>query len=190
MKIILINGAPGSGKDTLAQLLTGYFEIDTTIEKFAKPLKVGVPAIYGMSQQEWDDHYDTPEHKDLKASRLFDKTPREAQIALSETFLKPLHGKGVFGEMLVERIKASNQKWFLVTDSGFVEEAEVVVDAFGAENVQLWTIKREGRDFSNDSRNYVDLSHRGVEHHEIENNDSLYDLFTKGTALFKKFTGV
>ena len=55
----------------------------------------------------------------------------------------------------------------MVPDSGFREEAEVLVRKTGPENVLLKSLHRPGHGFEGDSRGYVDLSDLGVERYDI-----------------------
>lgn len=57
-----------------------------------------------------------------------------------------------------------------VPDSGFVEEAEEVIKAYGPDSVLLIRLHRVGRDFAGDSRSYISLPVKTV---EIHNDDSL-----------------
>lgn len=177
MKIILINGPAGSGKDTMAEKLKdklGYF---TKLEKFAKPIKLAVAAIYFGGNYEAFAKYDTFEAKKVPAEVFLGKTPREVQIAVSEFFLKPYHeDKRVFGKLMATRLKMADiNQHVLVSDSGFREEAEELVDQFGAENILLVRLHREGYTFDGDSRSYINLDDLGVATLDIENEEGKAD---------------
>jgi hypothetical protein len=191
MKILLLNGAPRSGKDTVSIMLKTLSASSVHQEKFALPIKLAAPLIYGVGRDRWENEFDTPRNKDLACEEFFGKTPREVQIAMSEDLLKPLHGKEIFGELLSRRIKSVQQRGMLecavVSDSGFYHEAKEIIDTFGADNVQLWRILREGCDFSRDSRTHVDLVDDGVDCYDIPNNGSLDDLRALIEPLYKAF---
>lgn len=192
MKILLLNGAPRSGKDTVSQMLKDSASSSIHQEKFARPMKIAVPLIYGISREQWENELDTARNKDLACSQFFGKTPREVQIALSEDYLKPMHGKSVFGELLARRISGLKDRSFLetviVSDSGFYHEAKELIDVFGANNIQLWRIHREGCNFSKDSRNHIDLKDDGVVCYDVNNNGSMDDLRCLVLPLYKAFT--
>lgn len=188
MKIILLNGPPRCGKDTISEILKNHCPSEVHLEKFALPLKLAVPMIYGLTQANWKEDLDTEQGKDYRCDQLFGKTPREVQIAISEDLLKPLHGKDIFGKLIVRRIERVNSKWFsatVVSDSGFREEAEVVVDRFGADDVQLWRIHRDGCDFKKDSRGYIHLNDLGVKEFDIDNCGTIRDLINLTVGLYK-----
>lgn len=188
MKILLLNGPPRSGKDTVAQMIKDHSSSHVHLEKFAHPIKTAVPLAYSIPLDHWRQHVDTTSNKDLPCTELFGKTPREVQIAFSEEFLKPLHDQSIFGELLARRIERINFEWFtsvVVSDSGFEEEARVIIDKYGAENVQLWRIMREGCDFKGDSRGYIDL---GIRMYDIPNEGSLDDLRDLVIPLYEAFT--
>lgn len=109
--------------------------------------------------------------------------------------MKPLHGVEVFGKVLANYIRASHSDLFFVSDSGFRPEAEVLVREFGAQNVMLIRIHREGFDFTlpggkKDSRDYVNLDDLGVESHDLENvNGDLNALVSEAAELIGVFTG-
>lgn len=175
-RILLLNGPPRSGKDTIGEMLCDFLGLDGLLEKFAAPIKHSIPHIYRLDRYEWANVMDSTRFKDEPDERLLGKTPREVQIALSESYLKPLHGKDVFGQMLLNRLKVCVTDNIIISDSGFKEEAEVLVKYYGAENVRLWRIYRDGCDFGNDSRSYIDLSEHSVDTLEVHNNTSLRDL--------------
>jgi len=187
IKVLLLNGPPRSGKDTLAEALW-KFDPDIHLEKFAKPLKDTAPILYGISREEWRTNYDTAANKDYPTPAFFGKSPREVQIAISENLLKPLHGKDVFGRLLVSRISRLPRLVFpprlvVVSDSGFRAEAEKVVEAVGKDNVFLCRLYRKGCTFAGDSRGYITLSDLGVREVELQNSGGVDDLRDAGERL-------
>ena len=188
MKIILLNGPPRCGKDTIAEILKNHCSSEVHIEKFALPLKLAVPLIYGITVSEWKEDLDTEQGKDYRCDQFFGISPRDVQIALSEDFLKPLHGKDIFGKLLVRRLERILGRGFsaaVVSDSGFREEAEVIVNKFGADNVQLWRIHRDGCDFKKDSQGYIHLADIGVDEFDIDNCGTMKDLIKFTVGLYK-----
>lgn len=166
MKIVLINGPARSGKDSLATaILRDAQEMGVTasIIKFAGNLKEMTHRAFNLPER-----HDSQEGvKDQPNGLLLGKTPRQVYIAVSEMLMKPLFGQGVFGRMLVEEIAVLETiaredgddptDLYLVSDSGFLPEAQVVVDRFGVENVILVRLTRAGYDFTGDSRGYITL---------------------------------
>lgn len=173
-RIILLNGPPGCGKDTIGRIISsacGALE-----EKFASPLKQSVPHIYDIKPSFWRNNMDIHGVKDQPHPLLFDKSPRDVQIAISEALLKPLHGEDVFGKIMANKLNASAAVNIVITDSGFQAEAEHLVDVFGPDSIMVWNIHRKGCSFDGDSRDWVDLTHLGVHQIPFTNDASLEEV--------------
>lgn len=164
MKIILLNGPPGCGKDFAGQILMDLLP-KSVVMKFATEVKHMTHRAYGLGDIE-ADHFE--DHKDVGIASFRGRSPRDAYIQMSEGFMKPLHGEWIFGHILKNQIlwRSDQFSTAIITDSGFAKEAEVLIREFGADNVQLIRIHREGHDFSSDSRSYLDL---GVQCHDVMN---------------------
>jgi len=149
-KIIFFNGPPRSGKDTIVnELLKRYSSCENI--KFSNPLKTALPVFFGLSQQQINL---LEIEKEIPKDYLLGKSWREAQISLSEEWAKPVFGSRVFGDITLNIIKNSTNQLFLVSDSGFQEEAGSLIDFFGNDNCLLIRIARDGTNFDNDSRSY------------------------------------
>ena len=172
MKIILLNGPPRAGKDYAGAALLEHLPAGTPILKFAQELKERTHALYRLVDAFGNlcphDHFE--DRKDTPLVEFEGLTPRAAYIAVSERLIKPLHGERIFGEWLARRIDQLEVGTVVITDSGFVPEAEVLVEKFGAENCLLARIHREGYTFAGDSRSYLDLSHLNVQCTDINND--------------------
>lgn len=189
MKIVLFNAPPRAGKDTAANgVLIGMCNRQasespkayiTGIHKMATPLKEAAHALFGvtMSAGEIEMHKDEPLHEFLG------RTPRQVYISLSEDYMKPTYGISAFAHIFINRLRkrerlaniATGQDYLCIcSDLGFNEELEPIVTEFGADNVLLVRIKREGCDFKNDSRSY--LKHPDITSHWLHNNGTVDDL--------------
>jgi hypothetical protein len=79
---------------------------------------------------------------------------REWMKHVSEDLIKPTHGDGYFGERAAE-------EWYgyhapiVTSDGGFPEEVIAVCEKFTPNKVVVIQLHREGYDFSNDSRAYI-----------------------------------
>ena len=149
MRVILLNGPPRVGKDSIGRVLHNMLIPAAAVTKFAKPLVDYMWRMYGIIPEDIN--------KDAPHPRLLGRTPREAMIAYSERFCKPLFGQDFFGHQAVseiQRIAEMRQSLVVFTDSGFVNEAVPVLQRVGKGNVLQVRISRPGCSFHNDSRSY------------------------------------
>lgn len=170
MRIVFINGAPRSGKDSAGRLITGATRFGPCISvKFAAVVKERCHAIYqimnGLGTPAPHDYFE--DVKDRPSRRFFGQTPRECYKAFSERYMKPLHGKDIFGKFLLRELQKAEgmpgrPELVLITDSGFREEAVPIVNWFGPLNCTLLRLHRQGYTYEKDSRGLIDLSDLGV----------------------------
>lgn len=158
--IILLNGPPKCGKDTIGNLLNLMLP-SVELIKFAEPLRVFIKTTLGITDAELEARKD--EHVPL-----FDRTIRQAMISYSEDFCKEQFGNRYFGKLAVQRIQRSTADVVVVTDSGFVAEALEVCDAFGPSNVTLVHLHRSGTSFEGDSRSHIVIPY--VTHRVVTND--------------------
>lgn len=195
-KLLLINGAPRSGKDTAGEIAQHIGRGKVHVAKFAKVLKERTHALYGLVS-EGRVGKGTPDYelergspwrhgtfeavKDQPRAEFFGITPRQAYIAVSEKLMKPLHGEAVFGRLLLEDLKrnAAGADLIVVTDSGFAAEAAPLVEHFGRENTILMRVHRPGCTFAGDSRSHIELP--GVRTVEVHNASTL-ELFAAAVS--------
>ena len=184
--VVLLNGPPGCGKDTVAQHLVQYLQFSSM--KFAAPIKRMAAALLDMDVSSIERHKDAEfnilckeietilpsviGYEDAKQYEYGPKdTLRRLLIRISEEYLKPTYGNTFFGRIAVRELKRSAYPLIIFTDSGFVEEAHTVVRNIGKGNTILIRLHREGCDFKSDSRSY--LSNVAGEERDIENNGSI-----------------
>lgn len=151
-KIVLLNGPPRSGKDTVAEALIERFPA-ASHRKFAEPLRSGVQSIFGLSDDQWDELY--LNNKETPSPLLGGLSARDAMIWLSEEAMKPKFGRDIFGKLAARQFKADPANLIIVSDSGFAREVDVICTEFGTQNVTLFRLIRDGCNFKNDSRGYV-----------------------------------
>lgn len=179
INIILINGAPGAGKDTAAHHLASVLP-NARVVKFAEPIKRAATAIYCGGDRELFNQFDTFEEKGVPHDQFLGMTPRQVQIDISEKFLKLQHDETVFGKLLASEIKSLYDKGFrnfLVSDSGFVPEAEELARHFGQKCIKLIRVHREGHDFGSDSRSHINLDHMPIQTFDVVNETSKVEEF-------------
>lgn len=181
-KIILINGPPRSGKDAAAIAISSYFP-DVAHAAFKSPLVRLTQEVGQVEYKRWFKDYE--DKKDEPWEEYYGKSPREMMIVISEQWLKPTFGNDILGRMAVQRNQEYfNTKGFIVfSDSGFLAECEYVIktwlpyESTRARNCLLLRIHRDGHDFSNDSRGYIDLGHLGVTQLDINNQFDELELY-------------
>lgn len=197
MKIILLNGPPGCGKDTVSGMLVAALGQAARPMKFADPLKWATAALYdyllGRSDVDESDlmvAIESRAMKDEPHDGFFGLTPRQAIINVSETLLKPVHGEGFFGklaaaEIIRQRVAAVTPRaprlrpeFFVFSDSGFVSEAQVLANHFGEDSIFLVHIHRHGCTFDGDSRSHIYLG-GGVPPYLLQNHGTLDELSAK-----------
>lgn len=171
--VVFLNGPPRSGKDTIGRIITDAVPGARAV-KFAHALKVATHALFaGLQgrQVDLDKHgYGIGNFHELHEDdvyeyckgdprpEFFDKTPREAYIAVSELLCKPLFGPAFFGRILRDEIvRNPTVPVWAITDSGFADEAVPIIQAVGRHNCTLVRAYREGCTFAGDSRSYIDL---------------------------------
>lgn len=206
--VFIFNGAPGTGKDEAAHFLVnlhGLTELSFKQQLFTETFK-----HFDVSEEWFMNGYSDREVKEKKKEvALGNRTRREALIHVSEDILKPLHGKQVFGDCVAEKIVDSKE--YALSDCGFSEEVVPIINTVGTENVCLIRLLRDGCDFSNDSRRYVNadtfdeivLGHKTpiIEEHilpgkfdvrmyTIHNNGTLSEFFQAVKKIYLRETNV
>lgn len=150
-KILLFNGPPNSGKDTGADYITKHLRIPKI--KFSTPAKEGTHVSLDLPATV--DQYE--QNKDNPSDDFFGLTPRQAYIAHSEAYMKVIYGADIFAKLFIRHISewAIFQKQFVVSDCGFDIEFLTLLEHYGAENIGLIRLTRDGCTFANDSRNWI-----------------------------------
>lgn len=173
--VLLLNGPPGCGKDSIAKELCRINSGQVFHEKFATPIREMICGLLGVSDDVLDSIKDEPQ------PFLDYATPREYMIAYSEDFIKPRLGLDVWGRALRQRImktKTENSDSIvIVSDAGFPEEVQAVIDSFGFSRVILIALYRKKCTFVDDSRDYVVLPQIGT--YIMYNDGTIPDIVTE-----------
>lgn len=179
-RIVFVNGPKDSGKDFLGRVAAESFEGSTA--QFKETLYSHTADLFKVDYGWFVGVASDRVLKELPNDLLHGYSPRQALIFTSESVYKPIFGSDYFGRETVEHINEFCGDIVFITDSGFREEAEVLVNEYGAENCLLVNLYREGREFdTTDSRGYINLDDLGVKRVEYH-NDCHYDNFLNMVA--------
>lgn len=190
MKLILINGAPRTGKDHAARHLIDFYSDRTIVfERFSRPVKEAFTALMmaGIDEFFQVDSYEKDKEKPIPL--LNNTSFRQWQIDFSEKFMKPLYGNTIFGRLMLQRLSDYQliypvadygELLVVIPDCGFQIEVDTVVNDFPPEDILLIRLDRPGFTFANDSRERVEpremRNGRGLVCEDIT-NDSTIDVF-------------
>jgi hypothetical protein len=178
MKLILFNGPPRAGKDTASRIFRELLGDSHTSghEKFSRPLKGAFAGMMNVHMNEdfVVDHYE--DHKDEIVPEL-DVSFRRWQQDYSEKFMKPLYGKDVFARLLIGRIDRipwfSRPDFIVVSDCGFQNEVDYVLDQKMFWQIYVVRIMRNGTSFEGDTREWVRHPSRRYDINIYNNGDLL-----------------
>ena len=184
MKIILLNAPPNTGKDTIADYVVEKYGF--TKEQFKNPLFTIAATLLGMTLEDFLLKYQDRQWKE-SVHPLLGISVRQLLIKTSEEWTKPLLGNRAFGVLAAERMQHNTN--YIFSDSGFIEELDPIVEKFGAENILVVRIMREGCSYNGDSRSYLKYEHlfsMGVETPLFINNGTKEDMFNYFDELLGK----
>ena len=152
-RVLLLNGPPESGKDTIGNLLQEQLDCALTCFKFNL---YKVTAKYFEEDLDWFINVATDRrYKDkFHFKELGGRTPREALVYVSEEVCKPKFGDDYFGKLARDRVATHPSPDLVVfTDSGFESEVPPLLEVADVVIIQL-----HGRgSFVGDSRDYVNI---------------------------------
>lgn len=148
--IFLVNGAPASGKDLVCSYLSTKYSFKHVA--FKDILVERTIEYFGVDKEWFMSEYNNRDVKEHPETSLNGFSRRSALIHVSEEAIKPVFGKDYFG---IELSKTLNEnEHYCISDCGFVEEIEPIINKFGFE-VRIIQLIRENCTFKNDSRSYV-----------------------------------
>jgi hypothetical protein len=159
-KVLFLNSPPGSGKDTMSDLLRGLTACKQV--SFKEPMFDIAAAMVGMTRNEFLMHYNDREKKENPCEEFLGMSGRNLLISISEDFCKPKFGKDYFGKVAAKKLNYI-PLGAVFSDCGFIEEVVPVAEKVGYERCVIVQFVGQGRyDFSGDSRDWVDGSSIGV----------------------------
>ena len=165
--IILFNGPPRTGKDTVSEFLLKELQ-GSVIIKFTKPVKDMTHKKYNLDVEH--DYYE-----DLKDTHLIEfqgKTPRESYIETS-TNLREKEGNNAVAKLFVKEVLESTADIVINPDIGYDFEAEELFNSFDISNILLFKINREGKSFEHDCRDWltVDTKYENLKTYNVFNDN-------------------
>lgn len=162
---LLLNGAPYSGKSTIAPMFSMRFRqhlLTSHRDAFAGPLKHFVATALGIKYKE--------AKKDVELAVLQGYSIRRFLIELSEDYIKPNFGEDIYGRWLEHRTLRLDPipDFIIIDDLGFPDEMAVLHPRI------IVRVTRPNCTFANDSRDYIVSPD-----YEIDNNSTIAELSTK-----------
>jgi len=199
--VVVLNGPPGCGKDTLAEYIAFnghpfymFGEHRTLVyhEKFAEPIKDALSAFLDISRDELEFN------KNIPGLLPNNQSIRRSLITMSEEWAKPTFGNGIFGTMLgkkIERyvtrskgkfIRQDPKQLYIISDSGFYEELEALEELHPGK-VRLIRIGRDGCTYEGDSRSYLFNVPLRVKAVDIGNNSTKEAFYKEATKVITEW---
>lgn len=184
-KIILFNGPPNSGKDHCAEIVESLYKADHL--RFKDKLYEITACLNSLQYDQFKSYATDRNTKEQKMYNLrgLQYSPRELLIETSEEVIKPYYGKDYFGKDIAKKIRESNNEYFVISDCGFKEEIQTVIDDLPNCQFFLVRIHRRGYTFKGDSRSYVNIDE--ILNFDLYNNSSVQILERIVTIISNKF---
>jgi len=147
-KIIALNGPPRCGKDTAATAIAAHYaSAGCGHMKLSFPLKQIVTNVVGHDSARLETS------KELLIPG-WASSFRDYQIHTYEALAR-VFGTGWLAHDLINRINRSDNEMVVLSDCGRAEELGILIREYGAANVMVIQILRDGCTFDYDIRTYV-----------------------------------
>jgi len=165
--VVILNGPPGVGKDTIAEHLSRMTLLE--VDMFKSSLYEATAKYFDVPLRDFTMRATDREQKELPWDALVLQlggswggengnwavmmSPREALIFVSERVYKPLFGADYFGHAAVQLAKEGGVLDIVYSDGGFPDETQVIKD--NCEKLFIIHLIRPGYTFEGDSRDYI-----------------------------------
>ena len=182
--IVLLNGPPSSGKDTVADALQDRLNFHR--ERFSYPIKRALCAFFDVPEDVLEPVKDEP-------CQVIpgDITYRQAQISISEDWAKPKFGREVFGRLLADRMQSDLD--YVIPDSGFEHEFRGMERRLAELKIPhrclFLQLHRGSYNFDGDSRSYWDPGEE-MPWSTLYNDGDVFTLQEKAVKLTTRWLGV
>ena len=175
-KIVILNGPPGCGKDTLANELIKFDDV-IHCEMKDKLFQICL-TVSGIGATEWFNRYNDRDLKDKGWAKLGGLSQRQFMIKVSEEWIKPLFGDWYFGKQAADTVNnyTSRDYTFVFSDGGF--EGEINALRAGCRNAEIHVVQLYGRGtWGNDSRSYISPEHCTIHQYNLTSGMAGKDAF-------------
>lgn len=175
MNVIILNGPPGCGKDTLANQLTKVIN-NSVSSRFKNVLYRRMAEKHNLELGYVIAMCNDRDLKDIPSELFEGLSPRQELINISENEIKVKYGQeGVATKTLMDMLDIEDygRKTFVFSDGGFPAEVSLlkrVLKRYGLVNFILVRINKDGCTFEGDSRNYIDNPNIVITNNEDESH--------------------
>lgn len=181
--VLILNGPPGCGKDTLQAAMSQRYGIER--QSMKAPMFDIAKAILGpVDFKRFMADYDNRSEKENPQDYLQGESPRTFMIWISEHVIKPKFGNQHFGKLASDALK-TERNTAIFSDGGFPDEVRRLVD--DGYKVKLVRLHREGFDFGGDSRDYIHIPELlgGWQYREYDVDVIPGDVYAGANELFR-----
>lgn len=168
--VIVLNAAPNSGKDTIADYIIKNY--DFTKHEFKSLLYQDVADYYNVNLETVIKLNENRYEKNKPQSIFNNLKPRDALIYVAENIIKPKYGFYRYVDDIFNKIKESKDSYFIISDGGSPHEEERI--DFYKNEFKIYKIVIEKND-----TNYKEDVRTKFKHYDqiIYNNDNLEKLY-------------
>lgn len=180
--IILLNGPPSSGKDTVTKLIRK--QLANIMEwKMSYPLRRAFAAALQLPPNMVGLMLETYKDDPIFSGRTV--TPRTWQIMFHK-FMKDLFGDDYLGRIAVAGMRQLMTKHIIV-DIGMMEEVKPLIKEFGLDNIRAIQLSRPDCDYSIDSRSDLDFDKVDITWLPLNNRHDLDMLSIQVARILEKW---